>query len=152
MFSWNSNLTSLNYKGHQNFSQQKPWADRTRSLHIFVLKGGGGGDACFQVADEIFPSWRGSLKKICDGPAKDRQDEFVLQHIPVDFRTKMGVREAACACVEKDTASCVSPAILVRNHHLLREIMKSVPNFLFFYEKSRKQILFSWNATVISPI
>ena len=47
MFSWNSNLTSLNYKGHQNFGQQKPCADRTHFLYIFVLKGGGGGRCRF---------------------------------------------------------------------------------------------------------
>ena len=52
----------------------------------------------------------------------------------------MGVREEACACVEKDTASCVSPATLVRNHHFLREIMKSVPNFL--RKKSKTDIVF----------
>lgn len=39
-----------------------------------------GGDAGFQVTDEIFPSWRGSLKKICEGSAKDRQDEFTLRY------------------------------------------------------------------------
>ena len=101
-----------------------------------------GGDAGFQVADENLPAWRG-LKKICEGPTKDRQDEFALPHIPRRLQDENGRREAACACLEKNVASRVPPAILVRNHHFLREIMKSVPNFLFFYEKSRKQILFS---------
>jgi hypothetical protein len=35
-------------------------------------------------------------------------------------------------------AGDVTHTVLVRNHHFLREIMKSVPNFLFFYEKKSK--------------
>ena len=99
MFSWNSILTSLNYKGHQNFGQQKPWADRTRSLHIFVLKGGGGGDAGFQVADENFPSWRGAWKRYAKGLPKTARTNLPCD-ILVDFRTKTGAGEALCAGVE----------------------------------------------------
>ena len=58
-----------------------------------------GGDAGFQVTDENFPLWRGNLKKICEGPAKDRQNEFALRHTR-DFRTKTGAGEALCAVVE----------------------------------------------------
>ena len=98
MFSWNSNLTSLNYKGHQIFGQQKPWADRTHFLYISSSK----------VAEGRcrFPScWRKSLCvawpeiRYAKGLPKTARTNLLCD-ILVDFRTKTGAGETPCAGVE----------------------------------------------------